>query len=394
MGSPRADRQREGYTQFLRAEVGGRNVLWHTTTYRPGEIAAEEPPQKPDWVKIFSQQGPIEAQSVRFPVGATFTDFKVEVHYPDGYTRFVTKKAILTTPDSPSAARLAAEHGNLIGLRPGMTKVSAEFQGIVSKEPLDAEVTADVDIDRIAIEPGSAALRPGETYDLHAIGYKNGQSVGDITALGNLNWKSSNPDVARTGGNSVIASNVGESQVTVERRLPSPSGRGAGGEGVITSAPAQITVSNTIADELRVVPGVIAMYEGQRLQLGSDVQVLRGSLDVSQNANVVPDSPGIVAFDPETHTLTARNMGQVTVGVTVGDKLTHAVVKVGPPPVLAGRLVVEPGSLLLAPDRPTACRSTSKRPAATRSTRRAPCCTRPMIRRSRASTRASRGSGP
>ena len=91
------------------------------------------------------------------------------------------------------------------------------------------------------------------------------------------------------------------------------------------------------------------MYEGQRLQLGSDVQVLRGSLDVSQNANVVPDSPGIVAFDPETRTLTAKNMGQVTVGVTLGDKLTHAVVKVGPPPVLAGKLVVEPGSLVLAP---------------------------------------------
>ncbi len=32
--------KKEGYTQFLRAEVGGRNVLWHTTTYRPGEFAA------------------------------------------------------------------------------------------------------------------------------------------------------------------------------------------------------------------------------------------------------------------------------------------------------------------------------------------------------------------
>ncbi len=30
--------KKEGYTQFLRAEVGGRNVLWHTTTYRPGEV--------------------------------------------------------------------------------------------------------------------------------------------------------------------------------------------------------------------------------------------------------------------------------------------------------------------------------------------------------------------
>ena len=99
--------KQEGYTQFLRAEVGGRSVLWHTTTYRPGEFAvssAADPRQKPDWVKIFSQQGPQQVQQVRFPVGATFTDFKVEVHYPDGYTRFVTKKAILRTPEPPSSA--------------------------------------------------------------------------------------------------------------------------------------------------------------------------------------------------------------------------------------------------------------------------------------------------
>ena len=40
---------------------------------------------------------------MRFPVGATFTDFKVEVHYPDGYTRFVTKKALLRTPEPASS---------------------------------------------------------------------------------------------------------------------------------------------------------------------------------------------------------------------------------------------------------------------------------------------------
>ena len=102
--------KKEGYTQFLRAEVGGRNVLWHTTTYRPGEFTGDPPTArtrtKPDWVKIFSQQGPQQVQQVRFPVGATFTDFKVEVHYPDGYTRFVTKKAILRTPE-PAASALA-----------------------------------------------------------------------------------------------------------------------------------------------------------------------------------------------------------------------------------------------------------------------------------------------
>jgi hypothetical protein len=327
--------KREGYTQYLHADVGGRNVLWHTTTYRPGEFAEQEVKQKPDWVKIFSQQGSQQVQLVRFPVGATFTDFKVEVHYPDGYTRFVTKKAFLTTPDSPATAPLTADHGKLIGLRPGKTKVSAEFQGIVSKEPLDAEVLADVDIDTIAIEPGIVSAVPGETFDLHVKGYKNGQSVGDITGLGDLTWKSSNPDIARIAGNSVIASNIGQTQVTVERKG-------------LTSAPAQVTVSKTLAEELRVVPGVIEMPSGSTIQLGSDVQVLRGNLDVSQQANVTPESPGVVEFDPARRTLKAINMGQVTIGVTEGDKLARAVVKVGPPPILAGKLVVEPGSLILA----------------------------------------------
>ena len=107
--------KKEGYTQFLRAEVAGRSVLWHTTTYRPGELEGGKPiidEPRPNWVKIFSQQGPKQVQDVRFAVGAVFSDFKVEVHYPDGYTRFVTKKALLRTPEPPGAL-LTADHGTM-----------------------------------------------------------------------------------------------------------------------------------------------------------------------------------------------------------------------------------------------------------------------------------------
>ena len=61
--------KREGYTQYLHADVGGRSILWHTTTYRPGEFTEQEVMPKPDWVKIFSQQGSRQVQTVRFPVG-------------------------------------------------------------------------------------------------------------------------------------------------------------------------------------------------------------------------------------------------------------------------------------------------------------------------------------
>ena len=50
---------------------------------------------------ILSDQGP----AVQFPVGAEFDDFRVEARYRDGYTRLVTKKATLITPEPPASAR-------------------------------------------------------------------------------------------------------------------------------------------------------------------------------------------------------------------------------------------------------------------------------------------------
>ena len=44
---------------------------------------------------------------------------------------------------------------SLIGLRPGSTNVTAEFQGMTSTVPLKVDVTAEVEIDKIAIEPGN-----------------------------------------------------------------------------------------------------------------------------------------------------------------------------------------------------------------------------------------------
>ena len=37
----------------------------------------------------------------------------------------------------------------------------------------------------------------------------------------------------------------------------------------------------------------------------------------------MPESPGVVRFDPATRTLTAVGIGEVPLGVTMGDKLAR-----------------------------------------------------------------------
>ncbi len=336
--------KQEGYTQFMRAEVARRSVLWHTTTYRPGEFATEPPIKDdhvpPDWVKIFSLQGLQKVQQVRFAVGATFTDFKVEVHYREGYTRFVTKKCILRTPEPPSSAILSRRTWQVCRSASRLDAGQRRVPGLGLQVPLDVVVTPDVEIDKIAVEPGSFTLKPGETYPLKVMGYKDGRSVGYITDLGNLTWKSSKPDVARLAGSSVIASSLGMSEITVERK-------GLDGK-VFTSLPAQLLVSNTIEGDLRVEPKTITMVLGEVQQLGDQIRVLRNGLDVSQQAMAVPESPGVVRFDAATRTLHAENVGEVPLGITMGDKMTRVRVVVTPGAV-TGTVVVEPGSVLLAP---------------------------------------------
>ena len=96
-------------------------------------------------------------------------------------------------------------------------------------------------------------------------------------------------------GNSVIASGLGQTPVAVERK------------GLKSSA--QVSVLNSINAELRVDPKEIEMSLGESQQLGDIIHVYRGDLDVSQQATAVPESPGVVRFDPATRTLHAVRRG-------------------------------------------------------------------------------------
>ena len=323
-----------GYSQWLRAEAGGRSVLLHTRTCEPGRFEREQPRgDVPQFVKILSDQG----KTVRFPIGAIFKDFRVEAHYPDGFTRLVTKRATLRTPEAPDSAILSATNGRLVGVRVGTTSVSAEYDGVKSTESLGAEVLGAVDVDRLVIEPSPLMMRPGETFGLKAIGYKSGKSVGDITGLGNLTWTSDKEQVARVNGPSVTGASLGLANVTAKL-------------GPTTSVPAQINVVDSISDNLKVEPKTIILHVGESVRVGSDIQVFRGDLDVSQQCEVVPEMAGVVRYVPDTRALVGERVGKIPVAFAMGDKVRRTLVEVLPNTgAIEGEVVIEPPSSTLAP---------------------------------------------
>jgi hypothetical protein len=334
--------KKENYTQWLRADVGGRTVLVRTTTCLPGAYEKGEPGYQPvqprgdvpEFVLVLSDQGPL----VRFPVGAIFSDFRVEAHYPDGFTRLVTKRATIRTPEPPASAILTASGGKLIGVRTGSTQVSAEYDGVKSREPpLRAEVLAGVDIDKLVIEPAPLSIRPGENVGLRAIGYKNTKNIGDITGLGGIQWKSGNEQVALTNGPTVQGVSLGQAALTAAR-------------GTVTSEPCDVLVTDSITDNLRIDPKTIVLTEGEGVQLGYQLHVFRGDLDVSQQCYVVPELPGVVQWVPQSRSLVGLRAGTTPLTFSMGDKVYRTMVEVQPSGgVINGEIVVEPAKAILAP---------------------------------------------
>ena len=330
--------KRGGYEQWLRAEVGGRTVLWRVQTYDPAAFERAIPrSDQPVAVKILSDQITGPGQAVRFPVGAEFDDFRVEAHYVDGFTRLVTKKASLRTPETAENAPLTASAGRLIGVRAGKTNVSAEYDGVVSQQPLPAEVLAALDIDQIRLTPSPVTMLRGESLALDAIGYKNGKSVGIITGLAKLTWQSSNPQVVQVSGASISGIGLGQASVTAAM-------------GAVQSQPAPVEVVASLADPLTIEPKLVRLRVGESVRIGPDVAVFRGDLDVSRQVSVTPVQADVVRFDAFTRSLVGVNPGVSSVAVALGDKLSNVIVEVasGVAPI-DGTIVVEPNSGVLAP---------------------------------------------
>ena len=93
------------------------------------------------------------------------------------------------------------------------------------------------------------------------------------------------------------------------------------------------------------------MVVGESKQFGNDndIQVKRGRVGRERAGDGRAREPGVVRFDPATRTLSAC-MRVRALGITMGHKITRVQVVVRPQGIQDGRkLIVEPGSLVLAP---------------------------------------------
>ncbi len=332
--APVLEAKQAGYEQWLRAEVGGRNVRWRTHTidpFRPGEL----PPRREDQpveVVILSDQGP----AVTFPVGARFHDFRIEARYADGFTRMVTKKATMTTDADFSGAPVSFSEGRMIGVRPGKTVVHADFDGVPTKEGLQVAVTADVDLDKIRLEPAPVDILPGETITMDAEGFKNDKSIGIITGIGDLAWKSDNEAAVGVSGPAVTGLELGQGNVTA--RL-----------GSVTSEPAAVSVVDSIDALLAVDQEAIQMRVGESRRIGFDLVIRRGGTDFSRQCDVTPALPNVVRYVPETHSLVGMSPGVSAVTFAWGDQLASTTVQVLPSGTLTGDVIIEPATAILSP---------------------------------------------
>ncbi len=285
---------------------------------------------KPSEVAILSDQGPL----VRFPVGAEFDDFRVEARYADGFTRIVNKSATLRTTEEAASAPVSFSGGKMRGVHPGKTTVQAEFGGVTSKQGLEVEVTESADVQEIRLVPSPVALRPGESLRLAAFGYREGKSLGSISDLASLTWKSSDESVVGIAGPVATAKRLGQANITAQL-------------GSVTSRPAEITVAEGRAAALRVEPTALRIRVGESVPVGDGLRVLRGELDVSRQAAVESLSPA-VRYDPERHSLIGTSPGRCVVRFAYGDQAASALVEVAAASYGEGQVSIEPASAVFS----------------------------------------------
>jgi uncharacterized protein YjdB len=287
----------------LVALVGGKRYAFETAIVDPpapiaGQLAERN--EQPVRLTIQATSG----GSLRIVTGATSRDYRVEAEYLDGQKRDVTDSADLTFEQADDrCARV--DRGGIVGVTPGTANVYGKFGGLRTDSPMKVEVLATDSVQALQLLPESSNLKVGETARLRAIALVAGQSAGEITSLPGLEWKSRSPDVVASSGPIVTAVSPGKGGVTAQ--LDS-----------LVSSVAEIAVakaSNQIA-RASLRPARLTMRVGERKELGRDVRVTRGELELNRIANAKVDDEDVVKVDGRWLIAVAPGSAVLSVGTS------------------------------------------------------------------------------
>ena len=317
---------------------------------------------QPVEIVIASDQGP----AVRFPVGSEFNDFRVEARYSDGFTRIVTKQAMLHVPENPAAAAVAFSAGRMRGLRPGKTTVAAEFDGVRSKQGLEVDVVeTPIGQRQLLIEPAIATIHPGQQLAYIVTGVREGKRR-VVQSQDGLKLTAVDPSVAGLVADDTIRANAaGQTKVVAElgaeraeATLNVTAGSGASGlvvdtpgpgffvsdpdgvaywvgprgvlhHGVSTSvAPRDVVVAHA-SDRVWIDPPRASLAVGETTPRFAVMAQSPGGPSREIPATVESTNPAILAAaSGQPARFLARQMGNTQVRAAVGDRLLYADVTV------------------------------------------------------------------
>ncbi len=303
--APELKAVKAGYLQWLEAKVGNRSVRWYAQTcdlYAAG-MKREAEAGQPTSVRLVSDQG----EEVTIPVGAKFTDFRVEAKYGKR-TKMVTAKATYYASGDKKSS--TPNNGAIEALAVGTASYTAEYMGVESDEKLKVNVVAEVDIDTMKLIPNKEIrllTNNGESATFEAEGFKAGKSVGLLTSFAGMTWDSSDTSVAAMQANKAVGKEIGSSKITAKLKE-------------ITSEPATVEVVATVEDQFGPVESVVNMRVGETRVLGKDVAIVRGNTDFSKMCTVVSGNPNCVEYNSAMNAIVGKAPGISVVSFLMGDK--------------------------------------------------------------------------
>ncbi|MGY3929870.1 beta strand repeat-containing protein [Aeromonas encheleia] len=182
----------------------------------------------------------------------------------------------------------------------GDATVSATLQGVTGQTSVSA---VNLAISQIQITPATVTLAIGTKTKLTALATLADQSVQDVSSQ--VGWLSSNPAVATIDGTGQVTG-VAAGTVTLSASL------------LGVTATTSVTVNNTSASTLQVIPAASSIALGTKTQLQAIATFQDGSTqDVSEQVQW-SSSDTTLADINSVGLVTSKGIGQVTLSATLG----------------------------------------------------------------------------